>query len=209
MVIIIFSLFFLASFVYGAKLNVIDFSKDSEQIVVMNERDAVKFNFTVRDYHKPVINSDGNEEILFDKLTNEEIIKLEKVGTDRVDLTIFIEGAETPQYVTLANNTQMKLDFERDFIDDLSIGLVSIKDKQVSLVFNVLDRTGNPDLRIIGKRKGWYAEEAVNETSSGTNVPSWYENWKIWVIVVLVILVLFFNRRFIRRTFRRVGRNLR
>ncbi|MDD5331694.1 MAG: hypothetical protein PHE43_02650 [Candidatus Nanoarchaeia archaeon] len=203
-VIFIFIVLVLMNLVYAGEIKTVNLTENKEQIVVLSARDAVKFGLEFRDYEKPFINEEGKEQINFARLKHSEVIKIDDVNSNGVDLAIFIEGAETPQYVTLEKGKEINLDIERDFIDDMTIKIVSILNDQVSLQLVMLPEDGNPDLRIIAKEKNWYPKEEKPATDNY----NWYTDWKIIVGVVLIILILLFNRRRIKRMFRRLRRRI-
>ncbi|MDD5178220.1 MAG: hypothetical protein PHT54_02985 [Candidatus Nanoarchaeia archaeon] len=203
------ALLVLVSPVFAGKLSSIDFKENKEQIVVLNERDAVKFIIDYRDYSKPFITPEGKEQINFEILKHEETIKIDKVSGEKVSLAIFIEGAEVPTYIGIDKEHDVKLDFERDFVDDVDIHLISVSDKQVSLRFNLLERDGDPDLKVIAEQKGWYANETETKEEIPETSSSWYKDWKVILAVVLILIIIFLNKRLILRGFRKLRRNLR
>ena len=66
----------------------------------------------------------------------EHYIKIDKVYSidEKVDLAIFIAGVESPNYVTINKERYAQVDFERDNVPDLKIGLKEVKDKNITLI---------------------------------------------------------------------------
>jgi hypothetical protein len=62
-------------------------------------------------------------------------VMVREIGTSNksVQLTIFIEGAETPFYAVISKESYSKLDFDRDDNPDLLIGLTGVNEKDVTL----------------------------------------------------------------------------
>jgi len=98
----------IAANIYEAK----DFTEHPGQIVILEERDAIRLNWDDKD-HKLVVSK-----IYLDK--------------GKVDLTAFITGSEVPFYATINTKTSLQLDFNQDLEYDMKVSIFNIlKDEKV------------------------------------------------------------------------------
>ncbi len=94
----------------------------------INEGDVLRFNFPVRVYDDPETQK-GNYKI------EERSIKLhirEVTEKGIVRTTFFIQGEEVPVYLDVSNKRILKLDFEKDGIEDMAVAFV-VGAKQVTV----------------------------------------------------------------------------
>ena len=220
---------------FAAQIHALEFNNDNKALITINERDIIRFSVPYREYD---LDKYAQGEINYELTEKEHKVMVREIGNTNnfVRLTIFIEGAETPQYFDLGFNNIIKLDFDRDSLDDLSLRLDKIEDKRVTFSFeriNDEEKTGKVQLfgriqsnkeqtSFIDKIKSFFnnlfknsnnavaEEEGAEETSTieNTNKPRIVDrlanNW-IWTILgVIIILVLVWNRRFIKRKIRRL-----
>ena len=189
-IIFLLGLLLLVSFAYAGVIYDIDFSKGPTYIVTLNDGDAVRFNFPVRQYENG--NYSTMEEKRNSKYTlanHEQRIVVRKINADKnmIDLTLFIAGAETPQYFTLAEDNVVKVDFERDDINDLIIGLYKLDKNKVELI---LQKT---------------SLESIDNGSTKKGVLDWINNidkkQTYYAIAVLIILIVIWKSKRIKEYF--------
>ncbi len=182
--------FVLISIASAGVIYDVDFAEGPTHIITLNERDVVRFNFSVREYENRTFStleekrkSEYNLEDIEQKLMIREVNK--KNGW--VSLTLFIYGAETPQYFTLAKGNMIKVDFERDNIDDLIIGLDKIEGKGVGLILQKISIESKD--KISSKEKGFFEKIKVNLSTI------------YYVVGGLIILILILKQKRIREYF--------
>lgn len=219
-ILLILSLVILSSFVFAGTKHDLDLSSGKETISA-NERDIIEFKYWVREYEEPAFVGD-KEVIKFTWRETTQRIMVDKVTTSRVDITNFIEGSDVPYYVQLNKAVSLNLDFERDDITDVAISLVSIDNKTVTLQFQDLVGGGSPNAEGVDKEE---VEEVVEEEiipiteeepveenvpileEGSTELPYYVtllaNNWEITAVIALILLILIWNKRSIKRWFRR------
>ena len=128
------SLFILLSInlVFAGKVHDLDFSKESTIKTTINERDVVRFVVPFREYD---VDKYKEGEIDYELIEKEHKVMIREVEIDRnfIRLTVFIQDAETPQYLNLGSKNAIRLDFDRDSLEDMILRLSSINDKEVTL----------------------------------------------------------------------------
>src|SRR3989344_2899154 len=111
---LVFTLFLvLIQIVIAGDMYKIDIENNEQSYFTLKERDVMRFNWSNKE-HK---------------------VMVRKINEDKktVDLTIYVEGAPTPQYVSVSSDRFVKVDFDLDRIDDLQIKLDSIDGGNVTL----------------------------------------------------------------------------
>lgn len=104
-------------------------------VKIVNEGDVLRFNFPVRVY-EDIKNAKGDYKL------EDKAIKLhirEIIGDKLVKTTLFIPGEKVPVYLDVPNNRVLKVDFEKDGIQDMAIVFVAspdVKKVQVALKRN-------------------------------------------------------------------------
>lgn len=177
--------------VKAGDVQVVDFNYTNDTIVILGEKDMVRFD-----------------------LYGDQKVMVRDIGNDgnSVALTVFVEGAELPNYISLDQEHSIKVDFQRDNIDDLMIELVSVNENNNSTM-----------LKLQRLSFGDYARnepEEVNDNKVKSFFGKWYNTgkdyfWKAYnktkqnylvagIIVILVLLLVLLNRRWIRRKYRRL-----
>lgn len=218
----------------------LDFSKDNIITKTLNERDVARFTVPYREYDL----NKYDKGVIDYKLINKEhkVMVRELVNNkDIVRITVFIQDAETPQYLDLGFKNSIRLDFDRDNLEDMAIKLNKINGKEVTLTLekiqedkktsqvklfgiNKLEKKETKSNSIIEFFKRLFAtnqtkqedkaiagdgreEKEVNLTE-GTARPKTIdllaENWVVTSIVLIIILIIAWNRRYIRRKLRRL-----
>lgn len=127
----------LVSSVSAGVIYDIDFSENPTQIVILNEKDMVRFDFPVRQYENKTFSTlEEKRETNYILEEEEQKLMVREVNEkdNKTALTLFIHDAETPQYFVLAKDNMIKVDFEKDNIDDLLIRFYEIKGNKVALV---------------------------------------------------------------------------
>ena len=168
----------------------IDFSEKPEVSVVLSERDLVRFAVDNKE-HKFMVRD----------------ISLAK---QRVEITVFIEGAETPYYQTLHPGLALKLDFEKDWVIDMDVSIAKFVDSGKVMLYFKKVKEGTPkpsETRSSKKLTGSFS------FLNAVNMPSWddikkgpsYEdlknpsylkaNWWWPVSLLIILIVLFWGRR--------------
>ena len=193
---------FLLSFnALGAVIYHIDFSNDPKQIIKIMNRDMVEFRFPLREYN-------NESEFLF--VEKDERVMVNNINNDKglVDLTVFIEGAETPFYASIDKERVLNVDFERDGVDDLRVGLYGIQGDNVTLIFEkILEKDKPKD----GKLPG---ENVENKNVDGNkkevfSFVSLLLMYKYFIFVgILIILVLVIFRKNVVKGYRKIKRRV-
>ncbi len=204
---VIFLIFLIvfSSIVLAGTKHYIDLS-DGREIITLSERDAIEFKYFIRIY---------DEEGDFKLKETTQRIFVDTVNTNKgsVELSNFIEGAETPFYVRINKATKMVLDFDKDDIKDLEVSLVNISNKEITLSLKELKKIEDIEIGIIEdipiteeviEEEKQEVEEKVSKTKESPYFVSLLaENWEITAIILLIILILVWNKRRIRRAIRR------
>ena len=115
----------------------IDFSENPTHIVILNEKDVARFDFPIRQYEKrnfSTLEEKRNSKYELNELEQKLMVREVNEKNNSTALTLFIYGAEIPQYFTLVRDNMIKVDFERDNIDDLLIRFYEIRGDKVALV---------------------------------------------------------------------------
>ena len=140
---LVFTLFLvLIQIVIAGDMYKIDIEDNEQSYFTLKERDVMRFNWSNKE-HK---------------------VMVRKINEDKktVDLTIYVEGAPTPQYITVSSNRFVRVDFDLDRIDDLQIKLDSMDSGNVTLELigvkekkgDLIDKTTKKDLKMNSK-VGW------------------------------------------------------
>ena len=111
---LVFTLFLvLIQIVIAGDMYKIDIENNEQSYFTLKERDVMRFDWANKE-HK---------------------VMVRKINEDKksVDLTIYVDGAPTPQYVSVSSDRFVKVDFDLDRIDDLQIKLDSIDGGNVTL----------------------------------------------------------------------------
>ncbi len=103
----------LIQIVIAGDMYKIDIEKNDQTFFTLKERDLMRFDWKDKE-HK---------------------IMVRQINEDKksVDLTIYVDGAPTPQYVSVSPTRFVKVDFDLDRIDDLQVRLDSIEGSNVTL----------------------------------------------------------------------------
>ena len=210
--ILITLLIFLIPYAYSGNTHYLDFSgftNATKEIIVANERDIIRINTTVREYELPKNEQDA---IKYLNKEAEQAVMIRAVNDNKnkADITIFVEGANTPSYATIDPFIKLKLDFERDEIDDIFVKLIDVQGKKVKLQFEKNLEKGEPNLRFLMRQ----SEKGNNiDNRNKIDIKSIFDTIKgnliIVVIIVIIIAALIVNKRLIKRAIRRVKRRMR
>lgn len=172
----------IVPFVSSADVKILDFNEVNETFIILEEKDAVRFDMY------------GDHKIM-----------VREIREDSVALTVFIDGAETPNYIVLDDTHSVKIDFQRDDVDDMLIELNFIKENTTSIR---LERLSFGEYELLVKEDssmGWknyyngaksYAIKVYNKAKQNYLV--------VLVVVFLLLVLLWLNRRLIRRKYRRI-----
>ena len=129
------------------------------------------------------------------------------------DVTFFIEGAETPQYATLMKKTSLKMDFDRDSVNDMEIRVLDFAEDSDNVTFEfVVSDKINAEYKPTHFVNRTDTNSNIN-SSSGNNLDiigylrnianKSYKNWEISILIVIVVLLMVWNKRPIERFLRR------
>ncbi len=176
----------LVSTVSAGVIYDIDFSENPTQIVILNENDIVRFDFPVRQYENKTFSSleeKRNSKYELKKLEQKLMVRDVNEKGNSTALTLFIYGAETPQYFTLAKDNMIKIDFERDNIDDLIIRFYEIKGNKVALVLQKIS------LENVEEKESFFSKLKTNK------------NVIYYIIGGVIILSLILKQKMIREYF--------
>lgn len=210
---VVFILLISINLTSAGEKHYVNFSDAQTKELTINERDIIIFSMPVREY-KGFQSLDGKEVAEYDIVEKEEAIMLRNIDTKNqaVDLTVFIEGAKFPQYQFVNKNLVLNVDFERDELNDLKVGLATVKDNEVTLILQVIDNTNKePNLRFLKRQNMFDKDEdkfASLLLSDKTIFTKSYKNLAISSVVLLLALVIV-NTRLARRQFMRIKRSLR
>lgn len=162
------------------EIKTIDFSNSSIILAEIGEKDGIRFNLG------------GDHKILIREINKEN---------QRAELTTFIEGAPTPYYTSLYPETTLKLDFDRDQIQDMEVSLVKImNEKRAVFAFQKISEPKNTQKP---------ATKPVNLETNLEKFKKYYTNPLLIGGVAIIALVLISSSRFIRRKYRRMRRSVR
>src|SRR3989344_5212568 len=192
LILIFFAL--VSSYAYAGDVHYLDFKNNKVNILTMSERDAARFNFTVREYYTPYI-KDRKENIEFEEFEREQVFMLrgtrEKEASVKnnvtnttsfikiklADVTTFIWGAEIPQYATLAQRTSLQLDFDMDRVTDMEIRALDFdkNTNNVTFEFVVADKS-DANYRPILYTNRTKTSDIGNKPSSTMNIFGYIKN---------------------------------
>lgn len=174
----------LIPLVFAGEIHHADLVNNDFAFVTLAERDIVDFEYN-NSIHRLMIR---------------ELLPEEK----SVELTFFMAGVENPLYVTISDKLKLQVDFEKDGKVDMNVWYANI------------DKEGNVTLKI---EKVKHKEEPIliKEGKSFLNYFNIEKLKKYYsdrvglglIISILAIIILFSNRRWIRRKFRRVKRRFK
>ncbi|MBS3156392.1 hypothetical protein J4413_04165 [Candidatus Woesearchaeota archaeon] len=123
---ILISFLLIVSIVSAGEMITIDFTKTPVVVEEINEGDALRFT----------INGKTHELLLKEVYESKNYIKA----------ALFVEGAETPAYLSIYYNQKVLIDFYKDGTNDLAIVLESVSNNKARIILRILDETGNPVL---------------------------------------------------------------
>jgi len=157
----------IAANVYEAE----DFTKHPKQLVILGERDAVSINW-----------DDKKHQVMVRKIYQDQ---------NKIDLTAFIEGAETPFYVSITSKTSLQLDFQQDLEYDMKVSIFNIlkEEKTVALTFEKIDKEFSP---IIG--------EIIEKQPEN----KFYQNKNYLFAGIILLILIIWKRRSILKTYRKL-----
>ena len=195
---------FSFSFVYAAEKHKLDLINNDVKIVTLAIRDIVIFDFPVREYNKEDIVND-KPIVGYQIIDKEEAVMLREIDLSKniVGLTVFIEGSETPQYININKDNMLKLDFDRDEVDDVFVILKDINQYGATLMFQKNLARGSPNLRFY---KGLYEKEAEKQKFNYLN---YIKGNVLYLIAAVLMLIVLLNSRFVKLKYRIIRRRLR
>lgn len=154
-----------------------DFNKYPEQLVILEERDAVRLNWDDKE-HKVMV-----RQIYPDK--------------KKVDLTAFITGSEVPFYVTINPKTSLQLDFDQNLEYDLKVSLFNLFEEEGKKIVS---------LKLEKLEKEPFQEITTKTIIEPKNKPSQsIIQSKIYLLVGIILLSIgIWQRRLLLKTYRKL-----
>ena len=173
-----------AGFAFAGDIKTLDFTNQTNYQWSFQEGDAIRFDFKGMD----------------NKIVVRKIDQLEK----RIDITVFVEGAEVPFYQAVSSKFKIDLDFDRDDVNDMEVRLYGFQKNNTGvLLVNALSSFEKE-------------EEAVTSTFAFSNLwdleklKNYLKTYLLYVILgALVLLLLVVERRTILKSYRRIKRGFR
>lgn len=195
---------FSLSFVYAAEKHSMDLINNDVKIVTLAVRDVVIFDFPVREYNKEDIVNDRSI-VNYQIVDKEEAVMLREIDFSKnlAGLTVFIEGSEVPQYVKINKDNMLKLDFDRDEVDDVFVILRDVNQYGATLMFQKNLARGEPNLRFY---KALYEKEAKEQKFNYLN---YIKKNVLYLIAIVLMLIVLLNSRFVKLKYRIIRRRLR
>ena len=195
---------FSLSFVHAAEKHSIDLINNDVKIVTLAVRDIVIFDFPIREYNKEDIVND-RPVVSYQIIDKEEAVMLREIDFSKniVGLTVFIDGSEVPQYININKDNMLKLDFDRDEVDDLFVILKELNQYGATLMFQKNLARGEPNLRFY---KTLYEKEAKKQKFNYLN---YIKGNVLYLIAAVLMLIVLLNSRFVKLKYRVIRRRLR
>ncbi|MBI4159109.1 hypothetical protein HY500_02520 [Candidatus Woesearchaeota archaeon] len=122
-------------------------------------------------------------EISIGNKTQKIILKKVLFPKNIINLALFIEGSDTPSYISMSYNQQMRLDFYNDKVDDMILVLESLSPEQARIIFRSMDEKGNP---VITNQEIGGLSKITGEEVKGNNAP----NLKTGIIIIASIIIV-------------------
>lgn len=182
----LFSILILIGMACAGVIYDIDFSENPTHIVILNEKDMVRFDFPVRQYENKTLSTleeKRNSRYELNELEQKLMVREVNEKSNSTALTLFIYDAETPQYFTLAQDNMIKVDFEKDNIDDLLIRFYKIEGNKVALILQKISL------------------ESVEENKGFLDILKDNKNIIYYIIGGVIILFLILKQKRIREFF--------
>jgi len=166
----------------AGEMRTIDFSNSSSLLVQIGLNDGVRFDW-----------ADKNHQIVVTNLN---------MANQRVELSIFIEGAPTPSYSSVTPKTSVVLDFDRDDVKDLKVSFVKFVSSDTVIL--LLEKISEPKFGVQEELQGgsWF-----NRIFSIGPFQNAFYNLGLLVLIVILLVIFLFSSRFIRRKYRRIRRS--
>lgn len=156
----------ISTTVLAGEIHRLDFNKNPLQVEEVKEGDLVEMGV-------------GNR-------THKLILK--RVITDKsiINVALFVEGTDTPTYISLGYNQKARLDFYNDRKDDMSLVLESLSTKNARIIFRTIDETENPLIitNETNKETAQISGEIVKEITKDT------PNLKTGIIIATCIIII-------------------
>jgi len=182
--ILLFTLIVFSSFILSGDIKTLDFTNQTNYQWSFQEGNAIRFDFKGMD----------------NKIVVRKIDPLEK----RIDITVFVEGAEVPFYQAVSSKFKIDLDFDRDDVNDMEVRLYGFQKNNTGV------------LLVNGLSSFEKEEETVTSTFAFCNLwdfeklKSYFKTYLLYVILgALVLLLLIVERRTILKSYRRIKRGFR
>ncbi len=157
-VIILVSL--LSTVVLAGEIHRINLNKNAVEVKEVKEGDLVEMSL-------------GNK-------TQKIILKKILIDKNIINLALFVEESDTPSYISMGYNQQMRLDFYNDRIDDMTLVLESLSAESARIIFRTMDEKGN--LIVINQEAPQITGEEIKESSS--------PNLKTGIIITTSIIII-------------------
>ena len=197
-IILILIIVFSVNLAYAGEKQYMDIISKDTRLVTLGENDIILFDFPVREYNLEDIINDRN--VRYEVVDKEEVVMLRESHPDRnfVEMTVFIEGAEVPQYISLVKGRVLNLDFDRDNVDDLFVTVERIDENSATLLFRRNNELKSPDLSFY---KRLYLDD--KETTEKQDYIGFLKSNILYLVAVVLLLVLVLDTKYVRRKYRR------
>src|SRR3989344_8446481 len=109
----------ISTTVLAGEIHRLDFNKNLVQVEEIKEGDLVEMSI-------------GNS-------THKLILKNVIAEKSIINVALFVEGTDTPSYISLGYNQKARLDFYNDRKDDMSLVLETISAEKARIIFRTID----------------------------------------------------------------------
>jgi len=113
----------ISTVVLAGEIHRLDFNENPVQVKEIKEGDLV--------------------EMKVENKTQKLILKNILPSKSMINLALFVEGSDTPSYISMSYNQQMRLDFYKDRVDDMALVLESLSAEKARIIFRTMDEKGN------------------------------------------------------------------
>jgi len=160
----------LTSVVSAGEMITVDFTETPGVVKEINEGDALRFTI--------------NEK------THELLLKEVYESSNYIKAALFVEGAETPAYLSIYYNQKVLIDFYKDGTDDLAIVLESVGDNKARIILRMLDESGSPVLESNNASNAITGNVVADEGSSVNSKTGLLITGAIVIIGFIIALII-------------------
>ena len=154
----------ISTTVLAGEIHRLDFNKNLVQVEEIKEGDLVEMSI-------------GNS-------THKLILKNVIAEKSIINVALFVEGTDTPSYISLGYNQKARLDFYNDRKDDMSLVLETISAEKARIIFRTIDETENSVTITNEAETTQISGEVIEETTKDT------PNLKTGIIIAACIIII-------------------